>query len=286
MGVNRASTAIGLTAMYFLMLGLGCTVELAKFKENFKKPKGIAIGLTTQFIMMPLVAYIAGTVFPLKAIHRVALVLTGCSPGGAMSNILCFLSRADLDLSVAMTTASSMGSVFMMPLNIYLYVQLTGLADEVKMNYFSIALSAVVVVCGISSGLYLKIRAGRLSDIRVADEGKCLTVDEDGRSLAVVAKSAAEPSKNMDKVRMGKNHKESVQGSSTAATFLNATKNRCLHLLLINSILSRSLFQDSLSLRVGAALGLLGGVTTVLSGLAKNAQSDTPAWEEVSVLEA
>jgi hypothetical protein len=236
MGLNEAS-AIGLASMYFLMLGLGCTVELEKFKKNFQKPKGIGIGLCSQFMMMPLLAYSTGAVFEMKPIHRVALVLTGCSPGGAMSNILCFLSRADLDLSVAMTTASSIGSVFLMPLNIYLYVQLTGLADEVKMDYLSIALSAVVVVCGISSGLYLKIRAGRLSGNRVMDDGVDHETGGGGGAVVPVAKSAA---------------------ASTSSD------------------------KDSLSLRVAAALGFIGGVTTVLSGVTRNAKSDTPAWEEVS----
>ena len=64
-----------------------------------------------------------------------------------MSNIVCFLARADLDLSLAMTTASSLGAIIAMPLNVLLYVRLTGLADKIKIDYLGIALSAVVVVC-------------------------------------------------------------------------------------------------------------------------------------------
>jgi predicted Na+-dependent transporter len=51
-------------------------------------------------------AYAMSGAFELSNIHRIALVLLGCCPGGAMSNILCFLSRADIDLSVAMTTVN------------------------------------------------------------------------------------------------------------------------------------------------------------------------------------
>jgi predicted Na+-dependent transporter len=124
--------------MFFLMLGLGVTVDLPHFKQHFQTPKGILIGLFSQFAAMPAIAYCISYLYDLQPLHKVALVMTGCCPGGAMSNILCFFARADLDLSIAMTTASSIGSVVLMPMNIFIYVQMTGLADEVKIDFVSI----------------------------------------------------------------------------------------------------------------------------------------------------
>jgi predicted Na+-dependent transporter len=76
-----------------------------------------------------------------------------------MSNIVCFLARADLDLSVAMTTCSSLAAIFMMPLNVFLYIRLTGLAEELKLDYAGIVLSAGLVILGIGSGVGTKMRA-------------------------------------------------------------------------------------------------------------------------------
>lgn len=73
-----------------------------------------------------------------------------------MSNILCFLFRADLDLSVAMTTASSFCAIFMMPLNVYLYVNVTGLSNDVSLDYLGIVLSALLVVAGLGGGISVK----------------------------------------------------------------------------------------------------------------------------------
>ena len=98
--------------------------------------------------------------FGLDNIHRISLVLLGCCPGGAMSNILCFLLRADIDLSVAMTTASSFGAIVMMPLNIYLYVNLTGLSNDVDLDYAGIVMSAILVVIGLGGGIWIKKWAG------------------------------------------------------------------------------------------------------------------------------
>lgn len=73
-----------------------------------------------------------------------------------MSNIICFLSRADVDLSVAMTTASSFGAIVMMPLNIIFYVNLTGLSDDVDLDYVGIVISALLVVAGLGGGIKIK----------------------------------------------------------------------------------------------------------------------------------
>jgi predicted Na+-dependent transporter len=73
-----------------------------------------------------------------------------------MSNIICFLVRADLDLSVAMTTASSFCAIFMMPLNIFLYVKVTGLSDDVSLDYLGIVASALLVVAGLGGGIWIK----------------------------------------------------------------------------------------------------------------------------------
>jgi bile acid transporter len=150
------ASAVNLFMLFLLMLGLGLAVNVERFQENFAKPKGVTIGVICQFLLMPPSAYVMSGIMGLSSLYRIALVLIGCCPGGAMSNILCFLFQADLDLSVAMTTASSFCAIFMMPLNIYLYVNVTGLSDDVSLDYFGIVLSALLVVAGLGGGISIK----------------------------------------------------------------------------------------------------------------------------------
>lgn len=147
---------VNLVFLFFLMLGLGLAVDVEKFKENFKKPKGVTIGVLCQFFLMPPLSYFISGIYGIHDIYRVALCLIGCCPGGAMSNIVCFLVRADLDLSVAMTTASSFCAIFMMPLNIFIYVRLTGLSDDISLDYVGIVISALLVVVGLGGGISIK----------------------------------------------------------------------------------------------------------------------------------
>lgn len=152
----NAAAAVNLFMLFLLMLGLGIAVNVERFIENFSKPKGVIIGVICQFLLMPPAAYIISGIMGLDSLFRIALVLVGCSPGGAMSNILCFLFRADLDLSVAMTTASSFCAIFMMPLNIYIYVNVTGLSKDVSLDYIGIVTSALLVVAGLGGGIAIK----------------------------------------------------------------------------------------------------------------------------------
>lgn len=73
-----------------------------------------------------------------------------------MSNIVCFLARADIDLSVAMTTASSFGAIVMMPLNVVIYVRATNLSNDVSLDYIGIVMSALLVVAGLGGGIMTK----------------------------------------------------------------------------------------------------------------------------------
>ena len=68
-----------------------------------------------------------------------------CCPGGAISNILTFLVQADVALSVSMTTASSLAACAMLPLNLWLYITMTGLASDIEFQILGIVLSALVV---------------------------------------------------------------------------------------------------------------------------------------------
>jgi hypothetical protein len=87
-------------------------------------------------------------------IEAVILMLTTSSPGGSYSNWWCFIFNADLALSVAMTTVSSIASVFMLPLNLAIYLNATG-ADGIDIEYGPLTIAVAVVVFGIGFGLFV-----------------------------------------------------------------------------------------------------------------------------------
>ena len=80
------------------------------------------------------------------------LLLTTSSPGGSYSNWWCFLFNADLALSVAMTTVSSVASVVMLPLNLAIYLNATG-STNIDIEYGPLSVAVAIVVCGIGAGL-------------------------------------------------------------------------------------------------------------------------------------
>jgi len=155
---------IDLMLLFFLMLGLGCTIEFEQFKNKFRKPTGIIVGLFSQFVVMPAVAYgIAIWLLDGQPLLQVALLLVACSPGGALSNILSWAVGADLSLSIAMTTSSSIVSIGMLPLNLFLYIQLTGLGDKIKIDFGGIILSVVVIIVGTFVGIFIRFKSMKIA---------------------------------------------------------------------------------------------------------------------------
>lgn len=137
------------------MFGLGVTIEFKEFKEHFMKPKAVLIGLSSHFFIMPLVGYLLGLTPAMRSNlgYVVGLIVMCCAPSGSLSNVICAIFRADLNLSVALTTASSIVGMAMMPLNIYIYLAVTNVAPEVCISVGGIIISAGVVAAGTLSGI-------------------------------------------------------------------------------------------------------------------------------------
>jgi len=105
--------AIGLGV---IMLGMGLTLRLSDFSEVFRIPKIIAVGVLAQFVIMPLSAYFWAKVLDLEASLAIGLILVGSCPGGTASNVITYLARANVALSVLLTMCSTFVAVVMTPL--------------------------------------------------------------------------------------------------------------------------------------------------------------------------
>jgi BASS family bile acid:Na+ symporter len=99
-----------------IMLGMGLTLGPADFKAVFRMPKAVTLGLVSQFTIMPVLGWSVGKLFALEVPLAVGLILVSCCPGGTASNVVAYLARANVCLSVVMTMCSTFAAVFMTPL--------------------------------------------------------------------------------------------------------------------------------------------------------------------------
>lgn len=111
-----------------IMLGMGLTLQWQDFNQLFQKPKWVFLGLFLQFSLMPLMGWGLGILFELPPFFAVGLILVASCPGGTASNVIAYLARANVALSVAMTTCSTLAGIVLTP---YLTASLSG-------NYLSV----------------------------------------------------------------------------------------------------------------------------------------------------
>ncbi|QLB45029.1 bile acid:sodium symporter family protein [Mannheimia pernigra] len=104
-----------------VMLGMGLTLTFKDFAEVTKNPKSVIIGVITQFVVMPSVAYGLAKAFNLPPDLAIGVILVGCCPGGTSSNVMTYLARGNTALSVACTTISTLLAPVLTPAIFYLF---------------------------------------------------------------------------------------------------------------------------------------------------------------------
>ncbi len=98
------------------MLGMGLTLTVDDFRAVFRMPRAVALGFIAQFTIMPFLGWSLGKLFALESAFAVGLILVACCPGGTASNVVTYLARANVCLSVVMTMCSTFGAVALTPL--------------------------------------------------------------------------------------------------------------------------------------------------------------------------
>lgn len=125
----------------FIMFFMGLTLKPNDFKIVFTHPKNVLLGCLSQFTIMPLLAWLLVVLFQLPNELAVGVILVGCCPGGTSSNVITFLSKGDLALSVGMTAVSTILAPILTPIIVWLLVGTT-----VDVDVLSMFLSIVQVV--------------------------------------------------------------------------------------------------------------------------------------------
>ncbi len=99
-----------------IMLGMGITLSLDDFKGVMKMPRAVAAGYAAQYLIMPFLGWAIASGLKLPTPYAVGVILVGCCPGGTASNVVTYLAKANVALSVLMTTCSTFGAILMTPL--------------------------------------------------------------------------------------------------------------------------------------------------------------------------
>ena len=102
--------------LVIIMLSMGLTLDLQDFANAFKQKRAVLTGLILQFSVMPLSALLISQLLGLDRELTIGMVLVGSVAGGTASNVVSFIARADVALSVVMTTCSTLAAVFLTPL--------------------------------------------------------------------------------------------------------------------------------------------------------------------------
>lgn len=140
-GSSLVKTSWVVYILGIIMFGMGLNVKASDFKELFIRPKFVLIGIGAQFIIMPLIAYVLVKGFNLPLGLAIGVVLVGTCPGGTSSNVITYLSKGDVALSVGITSCTTLLAPFMTPILTKLLI-----GQSIDVNVIAMFLSVVKVV--------------------------------------------------------------------------------------------------------------------------------------------
>jgi len=141
-----------------LMTGMGATLERSHVKDVLAKPKGVLVGLASQFGWMPLIATGLAMALSLPNELALGLLIVGCTPGGTTSNLFAYLSKADVALSIAMTAISTMVAVVAMPAVLWLYGR-NFTESDFALPIKDIVITLLLVLVPVAIGMFVRSRS-------------------------------------------------------------------------------------------------------------------------------
>ena len=140
-GISVLSCLLGV-----VMFGMGTTLNLKDFALVLKRPTDVLIGAFAQFFIMPGLAFVLAQAFNLDPALTAGVVLVGTCPGGTSSNVINFMSKGDIALSVTMTSVSTVLSPILTPFITYMIIGQKISFDPVGM-FFSIVQIVILPIC-------------------------------------------------------------------------------------------------------------------------------------------
>lgn len=144
-------------ALFIIMLGMGLGLTIADFKRILVEPKAVILGLIAQMILLPLVGVALASIFPLSPELAVGVMILAACPGGPTSNLVTYLAKGNVALSITLTAISSLLTVFTIPLVVNLAMKLFLDAETALQLPFSttVVRIAAITLIPVSLGMVL-----------------------------------------------------------------------------------------------------------------------------------
>lgn len=135
-----------------IMLGMGLSLQVEDFLRIFRQPKPILIGTALQYSIMPLLGDALGYWFGLPEAYAVGLILVACCPGGTASNVITFLAKANVPLSVTLTSVSTILGILFTPALVAYFI-----GSRLEVDRMGLVLTTFqVILLPVGLGLFLK----------------------------------------------------------------------------------------------------------------------------------
>ncbi|MEA3411020.1 MAG: bile acid:sodium symporter family protein [Pseudomonadota bacterium] len=148
-----------------VMLGMGMTLTPRHFAGVLRRPGVIALGVVMQYGLMPLFAWAISRGLDLSAALLAGMVLVGASPGGTASNVICYLARGDLALSISLTAISTLLAVIATPLLTLVYAGQSVDVPVTAMLFDVFRFIIVPVSAGVLVNTVAGYRLGRVKQV-------------------------------------------------------------------------------------------------------------------------
>ncbi len=132
-----------------IMFGMGLTLSKEDIRIVLHRPKDVLFGCLAQFTIMPLMAWLLAKLFALPAELALGVMLVGCCPGGTASNVITYLAKGDLALSVGMTACSTILAPLMTPMLVWLLAGTIVNVDGMGMLLSIVCVVIAPIVCGL-----------------------------------------------------------------------------------------------------------------------------------------
>ena len=148
-GINILNLLLSL-----VLFTMGTTLKLNNFLDVFKSPKEIIVGISAQYVIMPIIAFALASIFSLDLALTVGLILVGTVPGGTASDVITFLAKGDVALSVSLTAISTLLSPILTPI-----ITLLIIGNHIQFNPTEMFISIIqIVIIPIVIGLLLNYK--------------------------------------------------------------------------------------------------------------------------------
>jgi bile acid:Na+ symporter, BASS family len=142
-----------------IMFGMGTSMSLKDFNEVIKTPKGVVIGVMAQFIIMPLLGFTLAHTFSFPPEIAAGIVLIGCSPSGLASNVMAYLAKANLALSITITSITTLLAPLITPVLMKL---LAGTLVEIDMMKMMWDITKMIIFPIAGGLIFNKLLSGKI----------------------------------------------------------------------------------------------------------------------------